>query len=50
MKKIGVIGLGYVGLPVLVSLAETRKCKVVGFDVSEDKIKKWKEDREKKRN
>ena len=34
--KIGVIGLGYVGLPL--SLAFSKKYKVVGFDIKEERI------------
>ena len=34
--KIGVVGLGYVGLPLAVAFA--RKYAVVGFDVSEGRI------------
>lgn len=36
-KKIGVIGLGYVGLPIALELA--KKFSVVGFDISEERIK-----------
>lgn len=36
--KIGVIGLGYVGLPLAVELAKT-DFKVIGFDISENKVK-----------
>jgi UDP-N-acetyl-D-galactosamine dehydrogenase len=35
-EKIAVVGLGYVGLPLAVHMAE--KFKVVGFDVNENKI------------
>ncbi|HEX7756541.1 MAG TPA: nucleotide sugar dehydrogenase [Niabella sp.] len=35
-KKIGVIGLGYVGLPLAVEFA--RKYKVIGFDVNIDRV------------
>ena len=35
-KKIAVIGLGYVGLPLAVALA--RKAKVIGFDINPRKI------------
>ena len=31
-KKIGIIGLGYVGLPV--SIAFSKKYKVVGYDIN----------------
>lgn len=36
-KTLAVIGLGYVGLPV--ALAFAKKVKVIGFDISESKIK-----------
>ncbi|MEI6462963.1 MAG: nucleotide sugar dehydrogenase [bacterium] len=36
--KVSVIGLGYVGLPVITSIAKTKKYNVVGFDLSEKKI------------
>jgi UDP-N-acetyl-D-galactosamine dehydrogenase len=35
-KKLAVIGLGYVGLPVALALA--RKMKVIGYDVKSDRI------------
>ena len=35
-KKIGVIGLGYVGLPLAVEFS--KKFQVVGFDISQDRI------------
>ena len=35
-KKIAVIGLGYVGLPVALSFA--RKCSVIGFDINTHRI------------
>lgn len=38
--KIGVIGLGYVGLPL--SLAFSKKYKVVGFDIKEERINQLK--------
>ena len=38
MKRVGVIGLGYVGLP-LALLAEEKEFDVVGIDLSQDKIK-----------
>ncbi len=40
-EKIGVVGLGYVGLPLAVLLA--KKFSVVGFDISEKRIKELKE-------
>jgi UDP-N-acetyl-D-glucosamine/UDP-N-acetyl-D-galactosamine dehydrogenase len=36
-KKIGVIGLGYVGLPV--ALAMAKKTAVIGFDINEERVK-----------
>lgn len=37
-KKLAVIGLGYVGLPLALSFA--RKFKVIGFDINEERIQK----------
>lgn len=39
IKKIGVMGLGYIGLPVLAAFA-SKGCRVVGVDVDVQKIKK----------
>ncbi len=39
-KKIGVIGLGYVGLPIALELA--RKVSVIGFDISAERIEMMK--------
>ena len=39
--KVGVIGLGYVGLPLAVAFA--KKYKVVGFDIDESRINQLKE-------
>ena len=36
-KKIAVVGLGYVGLPLAVEFGKHRK--VVGFDIKQDRIK-----------
>jgi len=41
MKKISVIGLGYVGLPLGVAFA--KKYKVIGFDINNERIKELKE-------
>jgi UDP-N-acetyl-D-glucosamine/UDP-N-acetyl-D-galactosamine dehydrogenase len=41
MKKIAIIGLGYVGLPLAVEFAKKRP--VVGFDISEKRIKELNE-------
>src|SRR4051812_11530046 len=35
--KIGIVGLGYVGLPIAVSFAE-KGFRVTGFDVAKDKV------------
>jgi UDP-N-acetyl-D-galactosamine dehydrogenase len=39
-KKIGVIGLGYVGLPLAVEFG--KKFNVVGFDINESRINELK--------
>ena len=39
-KKIGVIGLGYVGLPIALELA--KKVSVIGFDISAERIEMMK--------
>lgn len=39
-KKIGVIGLGYVGLPIAIEFA--KKIPVVGFDIKEDRVEMMK--------
>lgn len=39
-KKIAVIGLGYVGLPI--AAAFSKKTKVIGFDINESKSKRYK--------
>ncbi len=36
-KKLAVIGLGYVGLPIALEFA--KKLAVIGFDINEDRIK-----------
>lgn len=38
--KIGVIGLGYVGLPLLYSFSKNKKLKAFGFDTDKSKIDK----------
>ena len=37
MKKIGIIGLGYVGLPLLLRFSETGS-SCIGFDIDNNKI------------
>jgi len=39
MKKVVVLGLGYVGLPLAVAIKETGKYDVVGFDISDRVLK-----------
>lgn len=39
MKKISIIGLGYVGLPLAVEFA--KKYDVIGYDVNEEKLKSY---------
>ncbi len=39
-KKIAVVGLGYVGLPIALEFA--RKFSVIGYDIKEDRIEKMK--------
>ena len=38
--KIGIVGLGYVGLPLLYAFSRNKKIKVFGFDSDKSKIKK----------
>ena len=38
-EKIALVGLGYVGMPIAVALA--RKVKVIGFDLNEEKINRY---------
>ena len=49
--NVGVLGLGYVGLPLALQIAKTEKCyktkiilcrKVIGFDISEERINELK--------
>lgn len=40
--KLAVIGLGYVGLPLAVKFGKTKIAPVLGFDVSEKRIKELK--------
>ena len=39
MKKISIVGLGYVGLPLLLQIA--KKKKVIGFDINKKRINQW---------
>lgn len=39
-EKIAVIGLGYVGIPLAISLA--KKVSVIGYDINEEKIEQYK--------
>jgi UDP-N-acetyl-D-galactosamine dehydrogenase len=47
MKKIGIIGLGYVGLPLAIEFGKITK--IIGYDINEERINelKNKEDRTK---
>jgi len=40
MKKVSIIGLGYVGFPLLCAVASTKKYDVYGFDLDKRKIEK----------
>lgn len=42
IKKVAVIGLGYVGLPTMVAIDKTNYYEVLGYDVDKDKINKIK--------
>lgn len=48
MKKVGVIGLGYVGLPLALEFA--KQFHVVGFDVDSDKVRYLNTDSSKSKN
>jgi len=39
MKKVCVVGLGYIGLPTAIILAENR-CDVIGVDIDQERVKK----------
>ncbi len=39
-EKISLVGLGYVGMPIAIAFAE--RIKVIGFDISEEKITQYK--------
>lgn len=43
-RKISIIGLGYVGMPLAVAFA--KKTKVIGFDINEAKIQAYKDGRD----
>ena len=40
MKKVSVIGLGYVGLPLALAIVKSRKYDVLGFDISKNQVQK----------
>src|SRR6185436_19205784 len=40
-KKLAVLGLGYVGLPIALEFA--KKIKVIGFDINGDRVEKMKQ-------
>tara|TARA_B110000238_G_C15844509_1_gene318309 strand:+ start:383 stop:598 length:216 start_codon:yes stop_codon:yes gene_type:complete len=37
-KTIGIVGLGYVGLPLLLKFINSKKYKIIGFDTNLKKI------------
>jgi len=39
-NKVTIIGLGYVGLPLALTILETKKYEVTGFDINEELVKK----------
>lgn len=41
-KTIGIVGLGYVGLPLLLKFINSKKYKIIGFDINSKKIHKLK--------
>ena len=41
ISSVGVVGLGYVGLPLAIAFG--KKIKTIGFDISKDKIESYKE-------
>jgi len=40
MKKISIIGLGYVGLPLALAIEKSKKYEVVGFDINKVQVRK----------
>ncbi len=38
IKKVAVIGLGYVGLPLFVAISKSKKYNVVGYEISQEKV------------
>ena len=40
MQKVSIIGLGYVGLPLALAIERSKKYKVIGFDISEEQVRK----------
>ncbi len=40
MKKVSIIGLGYVGLPLLCAISKSKKYNVCGYDLSQPKVDK----------
>lgn len=41
MKKVSIIGLGYVGLPLALAIEKSNKYEVVGYDISQKQVKKY---------
>lgn len=42
MKKVSIIGMGYVGFPLACAIAKTKKYEVIGIDITKEKIEKIK--------
>ena len=42
MQKVSIIGLGYVGLPLLLAIERSKKYEVQGFDISDEQVEKIK--------
>ena len=38
IKKVAVIGVGYVGLPITVELAKNNKFEIIGFDSNKNRV------------
>ena len=38
MKKIGIIGLGYVGLPLALEFGRLNNIEVIGFDINKKRV------------
>ena len=45
MKKIGIIGLGYVGLPLALEFGRLNNIEVIGFDINKKELANFKRSR-----